>query len=452
MSNLFVYNTLTGKKEKFESADGKNVKMYVCGITPYDSMHLGHARCYVIFDVIRRYLEYSGYKVHYVQNFTDIDDKIIKKSQELNVEPKNLAERYIEEYFDYSEKLNIKKAESYPRVTEHIPQIIDTVKALIDKGFAYVSEGDVYFSVKKFPDYGKLSKRKIEELISGARVQPGENKKDPLDFALWKKAKEGEPSWDSPWGKGRPGWHIECSVMSLYKAGVSTLDIHGGGQDLIFPHHENEIAQAEAYTGKQFVRYWLHNGFVTINKEKMSKSLGNFFSLKEIFEKYDPMVVRYFLISQHYRTPIDFSEEKLQQAKSSWERILRTLENSQNLNEIETQSEKKSVDDIFQKFIDSMDEDFNTSEALASVHCLVNTLNKFPTKYAFEKLKSLCEILGLSVSSSFEIPFEIKTLVEEREIQRKKKNWKRADELRKEIELKGYKIEDTLKGPVIRKI
>ncbi len=450
MSNIFIHNTLTGKKEEFVPLNPPEVKMYVCGITPYDMMHLGHGRCYVVFDVIRRYLEYRGYKVHYIQNFTDIDDKIINRSNELGISPQELSEKYIKEYFEYSSKLNIKRANNYPRVTENISQIINVIKTLIDKGFAYVSGGDVYFSVKKFSEYGKLSKRKIEELIAGIRVQPEENKKDQLDFALWKQAKEGEPSWESPWGKGRPGWHIECSVMSLDKAGVQTLDIHGGGQDLIFPHHENEIAQAEAFTGSQFVRYWIHNGFVTINKEKMSKSLGNFFSLKDIFEKYKPTVVRYMLISQHYRQPLDFSDSKLEQAKSSLNRIENVMVKSSLLDNISPEG-KKSVDEFVQKFVASMNDDFNTSEALACVHSIVNILNKTNTKYAYERLKELCDVLGLEISGKTEIPVEIRKLAEERENARKIRNWPRADELREEIELRGFKIEDTPHGPRIHK-
>ncbi|MDD5259505.1 MAG: cysteine--tRNA ligase, partial [bacterium] len=324
---LFLYNTLTQQKEEFKPLKNKVVNMYVCGVTPYDEVHLGHARCYVAFDVIRRYLEYKGYTVNYIQNFTDIDDKIIKRAQEKNVQPLELAQKNIDAYFQDINALNIKPALKYPRVTEHIPDIIKIVENLVNSRHAYVVDGDVYFRVASFPGYGKLSKRELDQLKSGARVEIDERKESPLDFALWKKEKPGEPSWTSPWGNGRPGWHIECSAMSLGELKIDTLDIHGGGQDLIFPHHENEIAQSEAVTGKPFAKYWLHNGFVTINKEKMSKSLGNFFTLKEIYKKYEPQVVRLFLISQHYRSPIDFSENKLEEMSRAQERFTTALNN-----------------------------------------------------------------------------------------------------------------------------
>ncbi|MDR3253736.1 MAG: cysteine--tRNA ligase, partial [Endomicrobium sp.] len=318
-----IYNTLSNKKEEFRPQKENFVSMYVCGITPYDEVHLGHARAYVIFDIIKRHLIKRGYEVKHIQNFTDVDDKIIKRAQENNIESSKLAQMYIDDYFEQISKLNILKAESYPRVTQMMPAIINFIKELVDKGFAYDAAGDIYFSVEKFKDYGKLSKRHIKDLKAGARVNVCDEKKSPFDFALWKKTKSNEPqevAWESPWGKGRPGWHIECSVMSSELLG-DTIDIHGGGQDLIFPHHENEIAQSETKTGKQFVKYWVHNGFVTVNKEKMSKSLNNFFTLKTIFEKYKPRVVRYYLLTQQYSSPLDFSYSGFETAKNALDGI-----------------------------------------------------------------------------------------------------------------------------------
>ncbi|HAX61609.1 MAG TPA: cysteine--tRNA ligase [Elusimicrobia bacterium] len=433
-----IYNTLSGKKEEFVPIDknGKNVNMYVCGITSYDEVHLGHARCYVVFDVIRRYLGYKGYAVKYIQNFTDIDDKIINRSNELQITSNDLAEKYINDYFTQMRKLNVLDADAYPKVTEKIPEIIEFIKKIIDTGYGYVAEGDVYFSVRKFKDYGKLSKRNVDDLKSGARILPGENKNDPLDFALWKKTKEGEPYWDSPWGKGRPGWHIECSAMSLGEFGFNTFDIHGGGHDLIFPHHENEIAQSEAALGRPFVKYWIHNGFVTINKEKMSKSLGNFFTLREIYKKYDPMIVRYMLLSQHYRQPLDFSENKLEQAKNAYQRIVNAVRKTDGIK-----------DDISaeQKFIDCLDDDFNTPQALAIIHNLIDKNN-------LKTLLKLCDIIGLIVDIKTEIPDTIKKLTKQREQARKDKNWHLADEIREKIKKEGFEIEDTKLGPKINKL
>ncbi|MFH1540250.1 MAG: cysteine--tRNA ligase [Elusimicrobiota bacterium] len=432
---LKIYNTLSKEKEEFVPQKDKQVSMYVCGITPYDEVHLGHARCYIVFDVIRRYLKYKDYIVKYIQNFTDIDDKIINRSRELGVYSSELAQKYIDDYFVQMRKLNVQDADSYPRVTQKVPEIIEFIKKIIDNGYGYVVEnGDVYFSVRKFDGYGKLSKRNIDDLKSVARILPGESKKDPLDFALWKNAKEGESFWDSPWGKGRPGWHIECSAMSLNEFGFDTLDIHGGGQDLIFPHHENEIAQSEAVLGKQFVRYWIHNGFVTINKEKMSKSLGNFFTLREIFEKYDPMVVRYMLLSQHYRQPLDFSEDKFEQSKSAYQRIVNAVEKTGEIK-----------DNILseQKFVSCMDDDFNTPQALAVIHNLVD-------ENSAKTLLRLCDILGLIVNTKIEIPEFIIKLVEQREHARKEKNWKLSDEIREKIKEEGFEVEDTKAGPKIK--
>jgi len=466
MNPIRFHNTLSSEIEEFIPIDGKNVKMYVCGITPYDKCHLGHGRCYVVFDIIRRYLEYYGYNVEYIQNFTDIDDKIINKSKEQNLGFKEISEKYTNDFFENCKKLNIKSANKYPRVTEHIPEIIATIKLLIEKEFAYAVDGDVYFAVNKFKDYGKLSKRNTQDLLVGARIAPGEKKKNPLDFALWKSSKPDEPSWDSPWGKGRPGWHIECSSMSLHEIGRETLDIHGGGQDLIFPHHENEIAQSEAATGKPFSKYWLHNGFVTINKEKMSKSLGNFFALQDIFQKYDPMVVRLFLISQHYKAPLDFSDQKLDQAKNNWERIYRSKELAGNL--LQTAREgalsvlyKNLADEFITNFKESMNNDFNTSEAMAALHGLVNQLysyekdksnelTKSAIEYTLKKLEELAGVLGLVFPQKQSVNEKAMTMAFERETARKNKDYVKADELRKKIDNMGYIVEDTSKGPRLK--
>ncbi|MFN0117660.1 MAG: cysteine--tRNA ligase, partial [Elusimicrobiota bacterium] len=311
-----LHNTLTGQKELFSPIQSGKVGLYVCGITPYDEPHLGHARCYVVFDLLKRSLERFGYQVRHIQNFTDVDDKIIDRANQLKEDPLSYPERFIQSFFECMKLLNVKPADEYPRVTKTIPAIVTLVERLIENGLAYESKGTVYYSVRGFPSYGKLSKRKLDELESGARVSIDEQKKDPLDFALWKAAKSGEPSWPSPWGAGRPGWHIECSAMSMGALG-ETFDIHGGGQDLIFPHHENEIAQSEGASRKNFARFWVHNGFVTINQEKMSKSLKNFFTIREILGEFDPMVVRYYLLSQHYRSPLNFSQVDMKAAESA---------------------------------------------------------------------------------------------------------------------------------------
>jgi cysteinyl-tRNA synthetase len=445
-----IYNTLRNNKEEFSPIKDKTVAMYVCGVTPYDEVHLGHARAYVTFDIVRRHLEHSGYSVRYIQNFTDVDDKIIKRAQERSISPLALAQTYIDDYFTQMDKLNIKRADAYPRVTQSIPQIIDFVNTIVKKNKAYViGNGDVYFSIEKFPGYGKLSKRNIDELQSGARVEIDTQKKNPLDFALWKSSKPGEPeevSWDSPWGKGRPGWHIECSVMSINALGP-TIDIHGGGQDLIFPHHENEIAQSEAATGVQFVKYWMHNGFVTINHEKMSKSLGNFFTLREIFEKYPPRVVRYFLLSQHYRSPLDFSDDKLQQAQNALAGI---DEAYQKLNTLPAIEDNETLRDILSEFIEALNDDFNTEKALAVVHVLkrdaVAELSKEHDPVVLRKatttLKVMMEdFLGIPLLKE-ETPAEVLALLKQREDARKEKDWAASDALRKKIDEMGYKIED----------
>ena len=367
-----IYNTMKKKKEEFVPLREGYVGMYACGVTVYDLSHIGHARALIVFDVIYRYLQYRGYKVTFVRNYTDIDDKIIKRAQEEGVTYKDISDRYIKEFDHDMDLLGLEKPTVSPRATDHIPEMIAMVEALIEKGFAYEVDGDVYFSVGSFSEYGKLSGKNIEELNSGARVEVDERKQSPLDFALWKKSKEGEPFWECPWGKGRPGWHIECSAMSQKYLGT-TFDIHGGGMDLIFPHHENEIAQAECATGEPFARYWIHNGFVNINQQKMSKSLKNFFSIREILETYHPEVLRLFLLSNHYRSPVDYSEQNLTEAKVGLDRfyaILRDLDEIKSLDKgsaAQSLGEKRLVTELQEfpgKFTAAMDDDFNTAAAL----------------------------------------------------------------------------------------
>jgi len=387
-----IYNTLTNRKEEFKPQKGKLVSMYVCGITPYDNMHLGHARAYVVFDVIKRHLLKRGYEVKHIQNFTDVDDKIIKRSQEQNVCPSVLVQAYIKDYFEQTDRLNILKAEKYPCVTQMIKEIISFILELVSKGFAYEVGGDVYFSVEKFKGYGKLSKRNLEDLKIATRIDVRNDKKrSAFDFVLWKKMKEGEPQdviWESPWGKGRPGWHIECSVMSSELLD-ETIDIHGGGQDLIFPHHENEIAQSEARNGKQFVKYWIHNGFVTMNKEKMSKSLNNSFSLKTIFEKYKPRVIRYYLLTQHYSSPLDFSEyEGLENAKNT----LGFIDESYTT-KLEKLSAKEVTDKdlliLKERFLSSLDDNFDFPRALSYLNRLKDIVSKESSYKDIERLSQL---------------------------------------------------------------
>ncbi len=457
-----IYNTLTGKKEEFVPIDPDEIKIYVCGPTVYNYFHLGNARPFVVFDTLRRYLEYKGYKVKFVQNFTDVDDKIINKAREEGVSASDISEKYIREYYKDAEKLNVKKATVHPKVTENIKEIKDFISTLIDKGYAYDVNGDVYYSTRKFKGYGKLSGQNIEDLEAGARIQVGDLKRDPMDFALWKaKKSEDEIAWESPWGQGRPGWHIECSVMSNKYLG-DTIDIHAGGQDLEFPHHENEIAQTEAYTGKKFANYWMHNGFITINKEKMAKSRGNFFMVRDILDEYDGEVVRYFLLSGHYRNPIDFSKELMEQAKNSLARIRNTkinlehfIENAKgSMNEEERkQLEKQAV--YKEKFKESMEDDLNTADAISAIFELVKEINTVTsensTKEFCEKelglLTELSGVLGLlKENEKSDIPEEVSNLVEERQAARKAKDFARADEIRDELKRRGITLEDTPQG------
>lgn len=453
------YNTLTNKVEEFKPIKQNEVSMYICGVTPYDVCHLGHARAYVTFDVIKRHFIRSGYKVNHIQNFTDVDDKIINRALESQISPIELAKTFIDDYFMQMDKLNVIKANSYPKVTGNIQEIIEFVGELEKKGFAYNVDGDVYFSVDKFEEYGKLSKRKFEEMRVGARVEKDSKKKNPYDFILWKKTKENEQeevSWKSPWGKGRPGWHIECSVMAINSLG-KTIDIHGGGQDLIFPHHENEIAQSESCTGQQFANYWIHNGFVTVNKEKMSKSLGNFFTLKDIFEQYDSRVVRYYLLTQHYRTPLDFSHDNLNSAKSA----LQGLDEAYSrLTSIVKNSDSNLRNDTLLKLQkqvkDSLDDDFNFERALSYLHELKNLiLNNLSqeklelleqAKWLFEDI--LEGALGVKVIKE-ETNSDLQELLDKRNQARKEKNWAVADECRNKLSELGYKIVDNKDGSYI---
>ncbi len=482
-----VYNTLTNKKEPLNTITPGIVRMYVCGITAYDLSHIGHARSQIVFDVIQRFLKYrAGYKVIYVRNYTDIDDKIINKAKNEGVTFKEISEKYIAEFDKDMELLGIEKPTYTPRATEFIPDMIEMVKTLIDKGYAYEVEGDVYFSVEKFKDYGKLSKKPIEELLSGARVEVDEKKKNPLDFALWKKKRhEYEPYWESPWGKGRPGWHLECSVMSSKLLGPS-FDIHGGGLDLIFPHHENEIAQSEAYSGQPFVRYWIHNGFVNINKEKMSKSLGNILTIREICQKYHPEALKLFILSHHYRSPMDFDYEKITEAETALKRLYLSLKNwNDKLTQYGECSKdidehiKAQLDSIEKAFDTAMADDFNTALALASLHEYTRLTNKFfqekqktfnsivagTINYAKDRLLGMAKIFGiLQVEPTvfFEKALEmllasksiskedIETLIRERTLARQNKNYTKADEIRKKLSDLGIELEDTPSGTSYR--
>ena len=449
-----VYNTLSAREEEFVP-QGDVVKMYVCGVTPYAECHLGHAMSYVVFDMIRRYLEFRGYKVKYVQNFTDIDDKIINRAQQAGVTPGELAEKFIAQYFGDMDRLNVRRADVCPRATEEIPKIIEVVQGLVDKGRAYESQGGVYFRVKGDPDYGKLSHQSLDDLQAGARVEVGVDKEHPLDFALWKAAKPGEPWWDSPWGKGRPGWHIECSAMSMRYLG-ETLDIHGGGQDLIFPHHENEIAQSEGFTGvTPFVKYWLHNGFVQLGGEKMSKSLGIFVTLKQALDRFSPDAIRLFILSSHYRSPINFSEEGVAAAEKGVER-LRQAAFADSQRGSGDSSEAVDIEAFRQRFIEAMDHDFNSPQALAALFDLAREINRTidqgaDPRGAQQILRELAGVLGFSFEKP-EVdlaakPF-IDLLVSIRTELRKEKHWEMADRVRTSLKDLGVVLEDTPQGTV----
>jgi len=466
-----LFNTLTGRVEPFQPIEPNSLRMYVCGITPYDVCHVGHARCYVVFDVVRRVFKANGYKVRFVQNFTDVDDKIIARARERGITPSDLVRQNIDDFFSKMDALGVERAQAYPKVTEHIPDIIALVKKLVDSGVAYRLGGDVYFSVKGFPPYGKLSKRPLDELQSGTRIDVNKEKRDSLDFALWKESKADEPaevSWDSPWGKGRPGWHIECSAMAMKHLGVH-FDLHGGGLDLIFPHHENEIAQSEAATHKPFANVWMHNGFVTVNREKMSKSLGNFFTLSEVFAKYHPSVVRYMLLTVHYRAPLDFSSDLLEQSRQALSglrdaiaranRVLQKQEFGVDESDKPSADVAAAADSLSREFHEALAEDFNTPEALGILHQLIkllekqfntNTVSRGSVRYVLTQIRQGAETLGLDLFSFLQglfIPAEVTLLAQAREAARGRRDWKEADRLRNQISDAGYVVEDTAQGP-----
>jgi cysteinyl-tRNA synthetase len=473
---LRVYNTLTGSKEEFQPLHPGKVGMYVCGVTVYDYCHIGHARANIVFDVIYRYLRYAGYEVNFVRNYTDVDDKIINRANERGIDSRELAEEFIRAFDEDMAALGLDLPTIQPKATEHIPQIIALVRRLIDKGIAYESNGDVYFAVEQFPSYLKLSKRNMEEMRAGARIAPGERKKNPMDFALWKAAKPGEPAWDSPWGPGRPGWHIECSAMSMEYLGDS-FDIHGGGKDLIFPHHENEIAQSEAATGHPFVKYWLHNGFVNVNQEKMSKSLGNFFTIRDIVKSYDPEVVRFFILTAHYRSPIDFSDQNLKDAKAGLSRFYEALQAAAEAVEGCPDSEGGSDEGtaLEAAFREAMDDDFNTALAIAHLFEGARNMNRLIGEKKFRKnahkvaavrdlhrtVLKLGGVIGLFASdpsawlekqkfsalAGLDITAEeIEELIGQRRQARADKDFARSDQIRDELAVKGIILLDSPEG------
>lgn len=454
-----IYNTLTRKKEEFVPIDKNEVKMYSCGPTVYDYFHIGNARPFIVFDTMRRYLEYRGYNVKFVQNFTDIDDKMIKRANAEGTTVKELGERFIKEYFEDAKALGIREATVHPKATENIDAIIDIVKNLEEQGYAYNVDGDVYFAAKKFDEYGKLSKQPLEDLEAGARIDVTEAKRDAMDFALWKKQKEGEPAWESPWGMGRPGWHIECSAMVNKYLGP-TIDIHSGGQDLIFPHHENEIAQSECANHAPFANYWMHNGYINIDNKKMSKSLGNFFTVRDIREKYDSEVIRFFMLSAHYRNPINFSEELMQQAKSAVERVYTCIENLEFLMQNAPggtldEAIKAKLNEYKQKYINAMDDDLNTAGAIGEIFevvYLANTaIDESSTKESItavlDGIRELGSVMGLfGKKEDKSLDAEVEALIEERAKARAEKNWAKADEIRDKLAEMNIVLKDTPQG------
>lgn len=454
-----IYNTMTRKKEEFIPLDKNNVKMYSCGPTVYNYFHIGNARPFIIFDTMRRYLEYRGYGVTFVQNFTDIDDKMIKRANEEGITVKELGDRFIAEYFKDAQAIGIRPATVHPKATENIDAIIDIVKKLVDNGYAYAVDGNVYFSTKKFKEYGKLSGQPLEDLEAGARIDVNEHKQDPMDFALWKAKKEGEPAWESPWGEGRPGWHIECSAMANKYLG-ETIDLHSGGQDLIFPHHENEIAQSECANCKPFARYWMHNGYINVNNQKMSKSLGNFFTVRDILEKYDGEVIRFFMLSAHYRNPINFADTLMEQAKSAVERVYTCIENLEFLlsNAEDTPCDEELKNKLCgykQKFIDAMDDDLNTADAIAAIFDIVYTANteitsasgKEAIELALSLIRELGGVLGLfGKETKKSLDAEVEELIKKREEARKVKNWAEADAIRDKLKEMNIVLKDTPDG------
>lgn len=457
-----VYNTLTRKKEELVPITPGEIKMYACGPTVYNYIHIGNARPLCIFDILRRYLEYRGYNVKFVQNFTDIDDKIIRRANEEHVDFSEISERYIKEFWTDADGLNVRHATINPKATENIDAIIQIISTLIEKGYAYEAQGDVYFSTEKFKDYGKLSHQPLEDLEAGARIMVGEVKREPMDFAVWKAAKPGEPAWDSPWGKGRPGWHIECSAMNWRYLG-DTIDIHCGGQDLIFPHHENEIAQSECFTGKPFAHYWMHNGYINVDNVKMSKSLGNFFTVRDVAEKYGYEPIRYLLISAQYRSPINYSTDIIEQCIAALNRLYTCRDSLdfelKNAADAEHDGDKAIIDGFDkyrEQFISAMDDDLNTADAIASIFELVRDINtnvvgKTPSKALVEgaiaMFDELTGVLGLVYNRKAEtLDSDVEALIEARTNARKEKNWAEADRIRDQLKEMGIVLEDTAQG------
>ncbi|MGB8455657.1 MAG: cysteine--tRNA ligase [Anaerocolumna sp.] len=457
-----IYNTLTKKKEEFIPIEEGKVRMYVCGPTVYNYIHIGNARPIIVFDTVRRYLEYKGYEVNFVSNFTDVDDKIIKRANEESVSAAEVSERFIEECRKDMDGLNVEPATTNPKATEEIDGMIDMISTLIQKGHAYEKNGTVYFKTRSFKEYGKLSKKNIDDLEAGSRIAVSEEKEDPMDFVLWKPKKESEPFWASPWSDGRPGWHIECSVMSKKYLGEQ-IDIHAGGEDLVFPHHENEIAQSEACNGKEFARYWMHNAFLNIDNKKMSKSDGNFFTVREVSEKYPLQVLRFFMLSAHYRSPVNFSRDLMEASKNGLERILTATYNLGHLLEIAktkelTETEKTilaEIEGLNQKFETAMDDDFNTADAIAAVFEIVKTANTNITsdnskeliQKVLDKIAALSDILGIYAVKKAELPDEeIDQLIRDRQNARKSKDFAKADEIRNLLLEKGIILEDTREG------
>ena len=456
-----LYNTLTKQKEEFVPVQEGKVGIYVCGPTVYNFIHIGNARPMVVFDTVRRYFEYKGYDVNYVSNFTDVDDKIIKRAIEEGVDASEVSERFIKECKKDMEGLNVKPATHHPKATEEIDGMIKMIEQLIDNGYAYEKDGTVYFRTRKFADYGQLSKKNLDDMQAGIRIAVSDDKEDSMDFVLWKPKKEGEPSWPSPWGDGRPGWHIECSVMSKKYIG-DTIDIHAGGEDLIFPHHENEIAQSEACNGEKFAKYWMHNAFLNIDNKKMSKSAGNFFTVREISEKYSLQVIRFFMLSAHYRSPLNFSDTLVEASKNGLERILTAVDNLRSLLKEERPQEMtekdrenvKEADALVGKFEASMEDDFNTADAISAIFELVKLANvtaaegsKDYVQYLLDTIVKLCDILGIITEKEEELlDADIEALIEERQAARKAKNFALADEIRDTLAAQGIILEDTRAG------
>ncbi|WP_195971798.1 cysteine--tRNA ligase [Clostridium thermobutyricum] len=464
-----LYNTLTRQKEEFKPIKPGEIKMYVCGPTVYNFFHIGNGRTFIVFDTIRRYFEYRGYNVKFVQNFTDIDDKMIKRANEEGSTVKEIGDKYIKEYYTDADALNIERATVNPRATEYIGQIIKFVKELIEKGYAYEVDGDVYFSTKKFSDYGKLSKQNLDELNLGNRVSVDERKKDPMDFAIWKAKKEGEPAWKCPWGEGRPGWHIECSCMAKNILG-DTIDIHAGGMDLSFPHHENEIAQSESLTGKPFANYWMHSAYVNVDNKKMSKSLNNFFTAREVLKDYDSDVIRFLMLSCHYRVQLNYSKDLLDSAKASVERLYNAIGNLENLIEevkVEkmTDEEKtylESLNKYREKYIEKMDDDFNTADAITAIFDLIKDTNtniginssKELAENALALIRELGAPLGILQKSTkdAELAEEVEGLIEQRQEARKNRDFALADKIRDDLKARGIILEDTPQGVRWKKV